>query len=117
MEGIALEKSDKEVMMPKTVTYKDVIQRAPYLLGVQKERLLRELNDMKIISKDVLKDYMLEAIEEVCYRILGVSSQDLSATERNEIERVVAEIIENPREPSLIWKHQPIPVIGEGSGV
>lgn len=117
MEGIALEKSDKEAMMSKTVTYKDVIQRAPYLLDVQKERLLKELNDIKIISKGVLKDYMLEAIEEVCYRILGVSSLDLSAIERNEIERVVAEIIENPRGASSVWKHQSISVIGEGSGV
>ncbi len=94
----------------------DVIKNAQYLLASHKERLLKELDNTKIITEDVLRDYILKAVETVFYRVLQVSIENLAPLERREIEEIVDEIIRNPTPIHPFFVKKPIPIIGEESG-
>jgi hypothetical protein len=91
--------------MAENSKVKAVIQEAPYLLANQKERLLKELDGTDTIDEITSPNLALEVVEEVFYKLLGVSVSNISVTERNDIKCIVKDTIGNPKGPSSsIWK-------------
>ncbi|OGZ17672.1 MAG: hypothetical protein A2Z78_00315 [Candidatus Nealsonbacteria bacterium RBG_13_36_15] len=64
----------------------DKIKGASYLLEGQKERLIAEIGEDEEIN-----DEKMEVIDEIFRQLLGVPIDNLTPSERNEIDRIIRE--------------------------